>query len=167
VRLSADSPPGDVALVVAQLASYGGDRSSFAELLEAFPGVLPGGLAAVHDGLVIPPSCCCGLEGWRDWEALLEDGTSPWLGHDPSPWVELVDDSFVVWADQRDATRPPTARVLFTPHQLRAALLRANDDVSAFVSTLRAWLAERDPGRAGAIADKFYETFVAQGRQPG
>jgi hypothetical protein len=52
--------------------------------------VLPGGIRAIDDEsqLTIEPGCCCGLETWREWLNFAEGGNSPWLGHDPDPWVE-------------------------------------------------------------------------------
>jgi hypothetical protein len=67
VRLSGKITHDQVSLVVASLATYSHNSSveSLDQLYTEFPIVTPGGLAAVHDELVIYPSCCCGLKSWR------------------------------------------------------------------------------------------------------
>jgi hypothetical protein len=55
--------------------------------------------SGVHRGrsrTVIGPSCCCGLEGWKAWLDILTTGQSPWMGHDPAPFVELLGEQVCV-----------------------------------------------------------------------
>src|SRR5262245_53735431 len=104
VQLDADVSDDDVACVVATLASYNDVASSgtvadVARALKVGTLILPGGLMVRTDNLEIPPSCCCGLESWREWYAVAPGSSSPWLGHSPSPWVECRDDCAVIWAD--------------------------------------------------------------------
>jgi hypothetical protein len=48
--------------------------------------IAPGSLRArdTAKDLEITPSCCCGLETWREWRGVI-DGGAVWLGHDPTP----------------------------------------------------------------------------------
>ncbi|NEO88729.1 MAG: hypothetical protein F6J87_31565 [Spirulina sp. SIO3F2] len=95
----------EVGLVMAQLAAYNhidleNDRQTVLEqILGADSLVLPGGIEVISQGKVIPPSCCCGLETWREWQEFLKTGNSPWLGHDPSPWLESDGDIVRIWSD--------------------------------------------------------------------
>ena len=44
----------------------------------------------------ISPSCCCGLEDWREWLNFLSTGYSPFLGHQSdSPHLEKLDNRLI------------------------------------------------------------------------
>jgi hypothetical protein len=137
IQLSGASPDQDVALVVAQLARYGhgaGGPTTIESLAADFPHVTPGGLAAVDRLTTVLPSCCCGLESWRDWYRLLSEGQSPWLGHDPSPWVEMRGEEFLVWPDGGlgDAGVGEFQPIRFSKLGLAASLANAEADLGAF-----------------------------------
>lgn len=111
-----------------------------AAFLTALPSdatrVLAGGLMARKGDFVIEPSCCCGLEDWREWYLLLDGRGWPWLGHDPAPWVEAKDGQFVLHTDKGEQ-----AETLTVPaDELAAALDRARADLEAFAASLRAWV---------------------------
>lgn len=94
LRLQGEMTYPQIGLVFAQLADFNqielaNDAQVVLEqILEAEDLILPGGIQVISEEKVIAPSCCCGLETWREWVEFLETGESPWLGHDPSPWVE-------------------------------------------------------------------------------
>ena len=46
-----------------------------------------GGFIILADDFRVEPSCCCGLLGWIEWRDLSPGSYSPWLGHNPSPWI--------------------------------------------------------------------------------
>lgn len=53
--------------------------------------VLPGGLQFSEGAQVkIYPSCCSGLENWREWLSVPNGNVFVWAGHDPTPQVELL-----------------------------------------------------------------------------
>jgi hypothetical protein len=54
--------------MVAALCTYGGpkDHRDLAALAGQFPSVAPGGLEVTDEATTVFPSCCCGLEGWRE-----------------------------------------------------------------------------------------------------
>lgn len=167
VRLHQQTALRHVALVVGQWAAYGrGDRgqtTSLASLCDEFPAVAPGGLAAVSDGIEIAPSCCCGLERWRDWELLLATGTQPWLGHDPSPWVEVSGSTFVVWSNGGLGEGVADAvAVKFSTEELQAAITSVERDLQAFRDPLRAWANSRDPMCSNRLVQVFESTFLAR-----
>ncbi len=105
IRLSAEMKQPEIGLFFAQLARYnqidlsGSRETILQEILAADGLILAGGIQAVFEDRVISPSCCCGLEGWREWQNFLTTGETPWLGHDPSPWLEQVDDVIRIWSD--------------------------------------------------------------------
>ena len=64
---------GDIGLVFAQLVDYNHIEGRDAEalqtgIIEAESLILPGGLQASFGKQETNPSCCCGLENWRDWD---------------------------------------------------------------------------------------------------
>ncbi len=107
LRLWGEMEYPEIGLVFAQLAKYNqieltGDKQvALDQILAAESLVLPGGIQVVckDRDTTISPSCCCGLETWRQWIDFLQTGESPWLGHDPSPWVEGLGDVVRIWSD--------------------------------------------------------------------
>src|SRR5687767_16032988 len=109
LHLSASMSAPQVGAAMATLASYGdgdagdGPREVAAALraiVEKERMIAPGGLLArdTETGVVIPPSCCCGLEEWREWVSV-PSGGRPWLGHSPAPWIEQLDGTVRIWPD--------------------------------------------------------------------
>jgi hypothetical protein len=160
VRLWAETPDTQVALVVAQLAQYGhgGDAAEdLAALVNAFPEIVPGGIAAGDELQEVFPSCCCGLETWREWQKVATDGTGPWLGHDPSPWVEAREDAILVWPDGGlgEASEADQHPVRFSRPQFDTALVEVEGDLRDFQIRLKAWAASVSPELATGLADRF------------
>ncbi|MEZ5660659.1 MAG: hypothetical protein R3E83_19780 [Burkholderiaceae bacterium] len=103
--LSGECGDGDVALVMFTLATYnrksGSPPLSPTELTAAEHLLLPGGVAVKDDVQEIYPSCCSGVECWSEWQYLLEEGRVPWMGHDPTPTAQRINDgSYQVWQDE-------------------------------------------------------------------
>lgn len=168
VELGANTPHGEVLLALSLLSTYGHDErpASAAELADDFPTIAPGGLAASDGATTVHPSCCCGLEGWREWSTLLQGGASPWLGHDPSPWVERVGGEFVVWAEGGlGEAAVETGCVRFTRSELERGLADAASALEAFAGRLTAVLVDHRVAEAKRIGDAFREAFVV-GRRP-
>lgn len=166
VRLSRATTEEEVALVVATLCCYGNSQDepmgSAEALARTFPAVLPGGFAVVGSGRTISPSCCCGLETWRDWTRVLSGGGSPWTGHDPSPLVEVLDGNVNVWSDGALGSRPPSeSPMVFTSEQFEKAVQKAAADLEDFLFPLRAWLEMHAPRQASTISEKFHSAFVS------
>ncbi|WP_051621042.1 hypothetical protein [Paenibacillus sp. UNC451MF] len=65
---------------------------------------LSGGIAFEDKNKVIVPSCCCGLENWRDVLEAVQSKKDIWLGHDPFPTLEYLNDSVRVWSDDYTGT---------------------------------------------------------------
>ncbi|MFE5318359.1 hypothetical protein ACFQ88_06595 [Paenibacillus sp. NPDC056579] len=65
---------------------------------------LSGGIAFADKNKIILPSCCCGLENWRDVLEAVQSKKDVWLGHDPFPTLEYLNDSVRVWSDDYTGT---------------------------------------------------------------
>lgn len=164
VRLWHATPDGDVSLVLATLASYGrrtGTAASIEELLAEFPKILPGGFAVISSKKDIMPSCCCGLESWREWDKVVADGESPWTGHDPAPLVEVVGGQVLVWTDGAMGSKPANeVPIVFTTSDFAEAVGRAAADLSAFLTPLQDWLDARAPVHSATVVRLFKEAFL-------
>ena len=111
---------------------------------------IQGGLVATDTdtGVVVVPGCCAGLESWREWWWIVEDGSQPELGHDPTPVIEPVGDLLRVWQDEdvRDA------HVDIPRAALPGLLSDVERDLKAFLGPLRAWAVDAGVGdRADAL----------------
>ena len=166
IRLWANTQDDEIALVVATLASFNGplegDRAATPEELEADSELaLPGGLAAVDGNLTILPSCCAGLETWREWLDLVSGGETPWLGHDPAPWVERSHDGFTVWSDGGlgDPPAAPLVSVRFSPDAFASGIALVQADLRDFVSRLSNWSVTRMPTAGTRLSAAFARNF--------
>lgn len=69
------------------------------ELLSEDEIALSGGVLFIGEDKKIFPSCCCGLESWKEVLDAAISKESPWLGHDPNPCFEYIGDSIRIWSD--------------------------------------------------------------------
>jgi hypothetical protein len=154
-------------LVLLQLATYNrkgnGAPLSPSELAAAQSLVLPGGLKASVGARSILPSCCCGLEDWTEWRLAATHGTSPWMGHDPSPWLEKQQDFFYLWPDEAPLERRQELAIQFTKHELHEQLGIVSDMLLGFLARLREALATFAPAEADSLVAMFDRTFVQGG----
>ncbi len=169
IELSDSTSSGDAALVGLALATYGheGPEPLSPERLEQeFPCALAGGFAATLGNVTIFPSCCCGLEAWREWTRVTVTGDSPWLGHDPAPWVDVSEDGVTIWADGglSDAAPPDTQKLVTSREELILAIEAARSSLEAFVSTFERGMTAQGVHNAAALARLFQEVFV-EGRE--
>ncbi|MFC4310524.1 hypothetical protein ACFPN2_15645 [Steroidobacter flavus] len=129
--------------------------------MRTFPKILPGGLAAVGADHTVLPSCCCGLETWKEWLNVLYGGGPPWTGHDPAPLVEVLEGKVYVWSDGAWGAKPESeSPLVFTSDQFDRAVRKAANDIAGFVLPLRSWLQMHAGSSADAIVQKFTNTFV-------
>jgi hypothetical protein len=159
IRLSADTTPAQTASFVAGLCAYNhltaqSVQDAITVLLSAETLVMPGGVAViVAEQKPLYPSCCCGLESWREWLDAMTTGGSPWLGHDPAPWLEISGGLVTIWPDgglsggakgEQPFCKLPVA-------ECALQLQRVEGDISKFLNVLRGWVTEHDPSRAEAL----------------
>ncbi|KMN42980.1 hypothetical protein [Bacillus sp. LK2] len=106
ISLTKNNSPQDVDLFLVGLFGYNhidisnGPITAFKDLLNAESIVMAGGILFIEDEeKMIFPSCCSGLEGWRDIFNGVIEGSSPWMGHNPYPTLQFEDDIVHVWSD--------------------------------------------------------------------
>ncbi len=118
--------------------------------------ILPGGLQVSDGEIAIAPSCCCGLETWREWLDFRFTGGSPWLGHDPTPWVEKVNDDVIrVWADEDRHS----LRIDFTRRLYKIGLAQVRQDLDDFLIIITDWAAGLGLAEPERLAAKFDRCF--------
>lgn len=171
IRLSGKMTDREVGLVFAQLVQYnhlesqGDTNNVLHRVIQAQTLILPGGLQvkAAADK-VINPGCCCGLETWRDWLRFAKTGASPWLGHDPSPWVEKVGGLVRVWSDEksRKISHKKGVNIFhidFEQSKFEADLSKVQQDLSAFLVRSKAWAGRVGFAEPSKLSRKFDECF--------
>lgn len=164
VELSADTPQEHIALVMQAIAQNPGRANILSPEKVAHEDNLPalhGGIAVSHHARTINPSCCCFLNDWREWTKMLNGDHSPWLGHDPSPWVERYQGNFYIWPDEySDFDRRNTSTIRFNANQLREATQRIQADLENFRISLAAYLESCQIQEATAIARAFKKNYI-------
>jgi hypothetical protein len=171
IHLSAGMSPQEVGTVVAALrprchepAGAGSHdiAAALRAIIEADCLIAAGGVLArdTQTGVVIPPSCCCGLEGWREWTTVSEGG-QPWLGHSPAPWVEHLGNVVRIWPDGGlGEDPPPIDRTITAPlDAVTAQLHSAHRDLVGFLDAVTRWAHDLAPGMAGDLAAKLDDSF--------
>jgi hypothetical protein len=172
IRVSAGMSPLDVGTVIAALHPQGSDASAASTrdavavlraIIEADCLIAAGGLLArdTQTGVAIPPSCCCGLESWREWTAV-PDGGQPWLGHSPAPWVEHLDNAVCIWPDGGlGEEQPPIEHAITAPLDIVTARLHtAHQDLLGFLGAATRWAHGLAPGMAGDLVAKLDDSFA-------
>ena len=147
IRVHAEMTLPEIGLVFAQLANYNqiplanDGQTVLQQIVEAETLVLPGGIRVVCESQkTISPSCCCGLETWREWLDFLKTGNSPWLGHDPSPWLEIQGETVRIWSDGglgdvvKDAFYVDVSR-----DRIQKALRQIERDLQGFLYSIESW----------------------------
>lgn len=133
-----------------------------ADLIGREVQVVAGGLVARRGEFLLIPGCCCGLEGWVEWEVALSSGRSPWLGHDPDPWIETKDNRITL--HNGGIVEPESCELDVS--EVEAALKRARDDLTDFLIALKTWLLREGIVVAEDLTSKVDGWFQMTGRVP-
>ena len=144
IRLSGDMTELEVGSVMAQLVGEESEPTIaglVAAEIEREALSLRGGIQVSGRGQEINPSCCCGLEEWREWLACLTSGKSPWMGHDPTPWIEWAGDIVRVWSDGGYDLAPAldAFAIELRRERLVAELGRVEQELQAFLLRVGVW----------------------------
>lgn len=166
IRLCGKMDYPQIGLVFAQLAQYNKieittDRQTvLRQILKSQRLILPGGIQVVcQDRGTISPSCCCGLETWREWIDVLKTGTSPWLGHDPSPWIEIKGDVVRVWSDGGIIQVSNAFHVDISRTHFKELLMLVERDLQEFLFCIESWTQEIGFVESRELIHKFDECF--------
>ncbi|ALV31143.1 hypothetical protein [Streptomyces sp. CdTB01] len=173
MALSGSMSPLQVGSALARLVDYNthsGDDDrplvdageAIGRLLETDKVVAPGGLR-LHDtrtNVTVRPGCCCGLEDWREWLGVA-DGENPWLGHDPSPRLEHVDEAVQLWPDTVDAQETtPGQPIVMVMGDLLGILHTVQEDLQGFLSLTEQWATRHAPALAEDLAARLDEDMA-------
>jgi len=104
---------------------------------------LPGGLSVSQGDRVVLPGCCSGVEEWTEWSRCLKERTSPWMGHDPAPWLEYREEGVRVWSDgglEGVGVGEAPWCIETTRTELDFALRHLENDIEGFISRIRDWV---------------------------
>jgi hypothetical protein len=172
LHVSANMSAQEVGAAMAALHPHGLDEadggpreitSVLRAIAEAKCLIVPGGLLArdTETGVRIPPSCCCGLEDWREWVSV-PSGGQPWLGHSPAPWVEHFDGAVRIWPDGgMGEDCPSTDRAITAPlDAVTAQLHTAHQDLRGFLDAASQWAHDLAPSMASEVTAKLDEAFL-------
>ncbi|TCO54269.1 hypothetical protein [Actinocrispum wychmicini] len=167
LHVSANLSTQEVGTAMAALAAHHLDDAHAVtdvldELVQAECLIVSGGLLArdTRTGVTIPPSCCCGLEGWREWAGAL-DGGKPWLGHSPAPWIEHLDGALRIWPDGGMGEDLPRVDRTITASldSVTGQLRRAHQDLRGFLHAVSRWVQDRAPHAATRVIAKLDKSF--------
>jgi hypothetical protein len=157
----------DTGLIFGQLVSYNSiPGHNIAELqsglLDADALILPGGLRIRSGGREIAPACCCGLEEWPEWKKFLQNGVSPWLGHDPSAWAELAGGIVRIWSDGGLQPAPDAFAIEFERSHFETGLRHVENELCAFAERAEHWARDVGFSAPEAVRRKFVQHFLAE-----
>lgn len=124
-------------------------------LLSRETEVVAGGIAVIAGDFRLYPSCCCGLEDWVEWRNIKKNGASPWLGHDPDPWIDTSGDRAIL----HNGMNTGKESIDVSYEELLVAVENASVALSQFLEKLRSWLKEIDPEHSEQLSMKVSEWF--------
>lgn len=166
LRLCGEMTYPEIGLVFAQLAAYNqvelldNKQTVIEQILKAESLALPGGIQVICEGQsTISPSCCCGLETWREWIDFLRTGETPWLGHDPSPWVEMQDDVIHIWSDGGIEPASKAFSISVSRSHFEKTITLVERDLQAFLFCIESWAQEVGIAESSKLFQKFDECF--------
>ncbi|MFB9368267.1 hypothetical protein [Kitasatospora albolonga] len=159
VVLDGTLTPAQVGAVVALLAGYNHlrveeDAGPLDALLGEEPFRASGGLLTEDSrtGLVMGPSCCSDLDGWRSWYEVGRSAEIPWTVHGTDAVLRLDGPSVRFVPLERAVGRAVTEVPLAELPSLLAGVER---DLAAFLVLLGDWARRTVPERAEELVRAF------------
>ncbi len=180
IGLGADTDARATGSVVSHLARYnlfkvtsdfeveyvdlrGDPTAILTQLVNAEHIVVSGGVAVIDAkaGREINPGCCAGLEEWHQWLDFERSGQSPWMGHEPDPWLERSGDRVRVWShgDLAEGDYGEPFAIEVTIDEFRTGLHSVQRDLAAFSRVLHRWAQHHVPSIADQLTDRFLSEF--------
>ena len=99
--------------------------------------VMPGGLRFSENGEAkVVPSCCSGLEDWREWLAVPHGRKYVWAGHDPTPEIEYTNFGVRIW---QDSPAEGVSFIDFGLDELSAQMRQIEIDMYGLLWRIEAW----------------------------
>ncbi|MEK4434601.1 hypothetical protein [Paenibacillus sp. FSL K6-2862] len=168
LTLSGKCTSSEVELFLIHLFGYSNtniDQSmedTFNELFANESVAILGGVAFYEsEEKYIMPSCCCGLEQFKEIYNSILNRESPWLGHDPLPEITYKDNMAFVWSDDPDSNdRSDVFHIDFKFEEILSCLEQSQYDLKDFIDKpLFDWIYRRDQATANKMKDRMYEWF--------
>ncbi|MER5554837.1 hypothetical protein ABT001_24725 [Streptomyces sp. NPDC002793] len=163
--LSGELSPAEVGTAMMRIADCNdidphGDRpprpdgalDSFLHGLLTFENLFAAGGLRVTDhsaGVTFLPGCCDGLEDWRDWHRLVDDGSPLGFGHDPvSPVAERLGDTVLLTVNSEQSDSPV---IELSVTELRHLLVGAERDLTEFLALAGDWASRHLPDHSAPV----------------
>jgi hypothetical protein len=169
IRLSKKTSLVETGSIIAQIAAYNqipSDNLTADEFLKAVIEyenlIVGGGIQAISESSVISPSCCCGLEEWRNWLQLNPENTGIWLGHNPFPWIEYRSSENVmrIWSDVvNESNANEVFYIDFAYAHFQQCLHQVESDLNDFLQVLNNWAKPFGEKIAADLTEKFRTNF--------
>lgn len=124
---------------------------------------MSGGLLFQEDEKIIKPSCCCGLEQWKEIVNDIKAKQKPWLGHDPWGTCIYEEDKTIVCSDdiemyqeiskyKQKRIEEEIVKIVYTNKELKILFHQIETDMQEFIQgSLRRRILELAP----EIAEEF------------
>ncbi|MEK3744132.1 hypothetical protein NST23_15730 [Brevibacillus sp. FSL K6-0770] len=175
VVLSGEATNDEVDMFIATLLGYNGVRIEgkpqevIENLIKETDVIIGGGILFADETKQILPSCCSGLEAWRDVLQGVIEQTSPWMGHDPSPCMTFSEGKVRVWSDDclekesKNHKRNELHFIEYGRKNLIAQLNKVEQDLLHFAQApLYNRISMFDQRLASKLAEKFKEWFITK-----
>ncbi|MFF2529162.1 hypothetical protein ACFVS2_09645 [Brevibacillus sp. NPDC058079] len=173
VKLTGQTTSDEVDLFIAMLLGYnnidikGTPHEVLKRLFDELDVVIGGGIYLESNDRIIPPSCCSGLEAWRDVLDSVINRKSPWMGHNPTPRMEFADNIVRVWSDdsnEEDVDKNELYYIDFDYVEFIAKLEMIESDLMEFarVPLFNRFL-EFDLELANDVVKRFESWFIFKG----
>lgn len=125
--------------------------------------IAPGGIHFVGENRTeIYPSCCCGLEDWREIKSELMIGHSPWMGHDPYVNYREQNEACIISTGSEPNENPfkTYERITYSKKEFLMLLSRLDRDFISFVrGPLTAYLQSLSTEYVDDFCNAFYYCF--------
>ncbi|MEU2232245.1 hypothetical protein [Streptomyces vietnamensis] len=135
-------------------------RGSFLHGLLTFDHLFAaGGLRVVDNstGVTFLPGCCDGLEDWRDWYQLVNDGGLLGFGHDPtSPVAERFGDTVRLTVNAEQSESPV---IELSVAELRHLLAGVERDLVDFLALAADWTSRHLPDHCAPVTAALARVF--------
>jgi hypothetical protein len=172
IELNRNTSKHDVDLFIVELLGYNGidikrePKETFEELCNEESVVIAGGILFFDENNKIFPSCCCGLESWREiFDGVIQEN-SPWMGHTPYPTFEFRDNKVRIWSDdylgfyEENTPKDEMYFIEYERNDLIAKMRNIEIDLKEFASIpFYNRLSEMDTEIAKKVVDKFLVWF--------
>ena len=143
IEMTSNSTLNDVGLLIGSLLAFNElflDAQFIDALSKSKELALVGGLSFRQNGLRISSSYCADFQDWIFVVEEIKRRSSPWMGHDPSPWFEFEDDKVIIWSDE-DSTENVYS-IKFNQQQFTRQIEIAKQELERFHQKVEIWARE-------------------------